>query len=152
MHKNGPGPTGWARKSALAALPRLEIAPLFPAHGALLSLISGPNATVANFETASKYYWDIAATFLQRANIDESTLMGFPCLRINGDFFSTCDHRSGDLIVKLRKDRVSELIDAGRGEPFAPSGRVFKEWVLIKRRNKKTWIALMDESLSFVSQ
>ncbi len=49
----GPGPTGWALKSALAALPRLEIAPLFPAHGALLSLISGPNATTDNFETAS---------------------------------------------------------------------------------------------------
>ena len=53
MHKNGPGSTGWALKSALAALPRLEIEPLFPAHGALLSLISGPNATTDNFETAS---------------------------------------------------------------------------------------------------
>ena len=41
-------------KSPLAALPRLEIGSLFPAHGALLSLISGPNATTDNFEIASK--------------------------------------------------------------------------------------------------
>ena len=53
MRENGPGPTGWLVKSALAALPRLEIAPLFPAHGALLSPISRANTTTNNFETAS---------------------------------------------------------------------------------------------------
>jgi hypothetical protein len=46
-------PPGWALKSPLAASPRLEIAPLVPAHGALLSLISGPNAITDNFEAAS---------------------------------------------------------------------------------------------------
>lgn len=40
-------------KSALAVLPRLGIAPLFPAHGALLSSISRTNATANNFKTAS---------------------------------------------------------------------------------------------------
>jgi len=56
MHKNRPGPTGWTLKSALAALPRLEIEPLFPAHGALLSSISVLNATADNFEIASTMY------------------------------------------------------------------------------------------------
>ena len=58
MRENGPGPTGWLVKSALAALPRLEIAPLFPAHGALLSPISRANTTTNNFETASNAQCD----------------------------------------------------------------------------------------------
>ena len=49
----------WALKSVLAPLSRLEMEPLFPAHGALLSLISGPNATADNLETASRAVWVI---------------------------------------------------------------------------------------------
>ena len=45
MHIMGPGLTDWALKSVLAMLPRLETEALFPADGALLSLILGPNAT-----------------------------------------------------------------------------------------------------------
>ena len=59
--------------------------------------------------------------------------MGFPCLRVNGDFFTSTDHRTGELIVKLSKDRVQDLIQNGTGQPFAPAGLVFREWVLIKK-------------------
>ncbi|MDA0822333.1 MAG: hypothetical protein O3C28_07910 [Proteobacteria bacterium] len=105
-------------------------------------------------KTAAKetqFYWNIADDFLSRESVDQGSLMGFPCLRVNGDFFSTCEHRSGDLIVKLPKARVCELIELGRGEAFAPAGRVFKEWLLVKRRNKKSWFALMDESMNYVA-
>ena len=50
---HGPGPSGYGLKSALAALPRLKIQPVFPAHGALPSPILGHNAPVDMFETAS---------------------------------------------------------------------------------------------------
>lgn len=99
----------------------------------------------------TQYFWDIADAFLERENVTEGKLMGFPCLHVNGDFFNICGHRSGDLIVKLPKARVTELIDAGNGESFAPAGRTFKEWVLIKRRSKKTWVELMNESQEFVA-
>ena len=48
------GATGWVLKSALAVLLCLEIDSLFPAYSTLTlpSLISAPNATVDNFETA----------------------------------------------------------------------------------------------------
>ena len=64
----GPGPTGWTLKSALAALPHLEIAPLFLAHGALPQenlkwLISGPNATVDNLETAPRLTLGLSCPF-----------------------------------------------------------------------------------------
>ena len=109
--------------------------------------------TARNGNTSeTTYYWGIAADFLRLNDVDRGTLMGFPCLRVNGDFFSTCQHRSGDLIVKLPKSRVAGLIEAGRGEAFTPAGRIFREWVLVKKRNRKAWIALMEESLAFVSQ
>ncbi len=47
-------------------------------------------------------------------------MMGFPCLRFAGAFFASCDHRTGDLIVKLSRDRVAQLIAEGIGKPFAP--------------------------------
>lgn len=98
----------------------------------------------------TEFFWDLVEPLLGEPGIDEGTLMGFPCLRVNGDFFGTCDHRSGHLIVKVDRDRVVELIDSGLGQPFAPAGRVFKEWVLIERRDEDTWLALLAEARAFV--
>ena len=53
--------------------------------------------------------------------------MGFLCLRVEEQFFATCDHRTGELMVKLPRKRVQELIDSGPAHPFAPSGQVFRE-------------------------
>ena len=99
---------------------------------------------------ASDFYWALADELLERDDVDEGTLMGFPCLRVGGRFFSTCDHRSGDLIVKLPRQRVAELIEDGVGAPFSPAGRVFKEWALVAERDRAAWLALMDEAYAFV--
>ena len=96
------------------------------------------------------FFWEIAESYLKRTAVDEGQLMGFPCLRVNDEFFCTCDHRSGDLIVKLPKERVIELVKEGVGEPFAPAGRVFKEWMAVSDRDTRLWITLMDEALEFV--
>ena len=98
----------------------------------------------------TEFFWDLVEPMLGEPGIDEGTLMGFPCLRINGDFFGTCDHRSGHLIVKVDRDRVAELIEEGVGQPFAPAGRVFKEWVLVEERNEERWLALLGEARTFV--
>ena len=98
----------------------------------------------------TEFYWELAEGYLARDHVDEGKLMGFPCLRVNGDFFSTCDHRTGELIVKLPRNRVSELIADGTGQPFAPNGKVFKEWLLVPHRDEARLTALMDEALAFV--
>ncbi len=100
---------------------------------------------------ATEYFWDLVEPLLAEDGVDEGTLMGFPCLRIDGAFFGTSEHRTGELIVKVHSDRVAELIDAGVGQPFAaPAGRVFKEWVLVAERNDEQWLALLAEARSFV--
>lgn len=94
-------------------------------------------------------YWDLAPEFLVRDDVDEGTIMGFPCLRVRGEFFATSHHRSGDLLLKIPAERVNALIDAGLGEPFAPAGRPFREWVTVETRDEKLWLGLLEEAYAF---
>lgn len=77
--------------------------------------------------------------------------MGFPCLRNGKAFLAMADHRTGDLIVKLPQNRVQELIKEGIGQPFAPAGRTFKEWIRIERRDRQLWEKLMEEAEIFTA-
>jgi len=95
-----------------------------------------------------KMFWDVAEDFLDEG-AEQSTMMGFPCLRLEGTFFTSVDHKTGDLIVKVPAARVDDLIERGVGESFAPAGRPFKEWVVIPDRDEKLWQALMDEARQF---
>lgn len=71
------------------------------------------------------------------------SLMAFPCLRVNGDFFASADHRTGDLVVKLAESCVNELIAAGVGQAFAPAGRRFRQWLAIPHRDAEQWRQLV---------
>jgi len=91
-------------------------------------------------------FWDIAEELIC-PGVEEGTMMGSRCLRSGGKFAAMLD-RSGGLIVKLTKDRVSGLIDEGVGQPFAPAGKVFSEWVLIPDPDEGRWSALMGEAVA----
>jgi len=97
------------------------------------------------------FFWTLADPLLQQKDVDKGTMMGFPCLRINGDFFASAEHKTGSLIAKLPATRVQELIQQGIGIPFAPAGRVFKEWVLVEEEDEKIWTNLLNEAKEFVS-
>src|SRR5260221_7720325 len=84
-------------------------------------------------------FWALAQPLLEQAGVTRSTMMGFPCLRLHGDFFATCDRRNGDLVLKLDEQQVSRLVDAGRAEPFAPNVRRFREWAAIPYPRRRTW-------------
>ncbi|HEY2288180.1 MAG TPA: MmcQ/YjbR family DNA-binding protein [Streptosporangiaceae bacterium] len=100
-------------------------------------------------EQPTDFFWETGSAALARDGVAAGTMMGFPCLRVAGAFFASCDHRSGDLIVKLPRQRVQQLIDAGTGQPFAPAGRTFREWVLIDDRDPDRWAELIDEAWAF---
>ena len=70
-------------------------------------------------------------------------MMGFPCLRLHGRFFASVDRRTQALLVKLPADRVAALVASGEGEPFAPAGRVFREWVAFPRTDRRRWRSLL---------
>lgn len=96
-------------------------------------------------------FWAIADELIRAGLADQGTMMGHPCLRVAGAFFATVGHDADELIVKLPAARVSELIDGAVGEPFAPAGRRFREWVAIQRRHHTLWPDLVREAHAFVA-
>jgi hypothetical protein len=94
----------------------------------------------------------LAGPLLTRPGVASSTMMGLPCLRMDGRFFAACDRRTGSLLVKLSESRVTQLLDTGCAEPFAPSGRRFREWAAIPVALARTWGPLADEALAFAGQ
>ncbi len=98
------------------------------------------------------FFWDIATPLLFQDGIEKSTMFGNPCIRINTQFSCMADHRTGGMIIKLPAKRVQAIIAAGHGNPVAPSGRTFKEWVEITTRDSAQWEALIQDSLRFVDK
>ena len=67
----------------------------------------------------------------------------------DGAFFASLDMRTDRLIVKLAAADVSARVADGRGQSFAPSGRVFREWVSIEGDDERTWRQALEDALAF---
>lgn len=96
-------------------------------------------------------FWALAMPLLGRAGVTRSTMMGLPCLRVDGAFFASFDRRTGDLLVKLPEARVDQLVATGRAHAFAPAGRRFREWAAVPQVRRRAWTALIEEALEFVA-
>jgi hypothetical protein len=92
-------------------------------------------------------FWALAEPLLAMPGVARSTMMGFPCLRLDGDFFASYDKRTGSLIVKLDAERCAELIDLGEAEEFAPNGRRFRQWACVPSARHRAWRRLLNEAL-----
>ncbi|OWY63339.1 hypothetical protein B7486_53640 [cyanobacterium TDX16] len=96
-------------------------------------------------------FWDLAEPLLGQPGVTRSTMMGFPCLRVNGQFFASVDRAAGNLVVKLPEERVDALVDQDRALPFAPAGRRFREWAAIPPSKARSWRRLLDDAHEFVA-
>jgi uncharacterized protein (TIGR02453 family) len=96
--------------------------------------------------TGEELFWDLVEPMYTDPAVQRSTMMGLPCVRLDGRFFASLDRRTHALLVKLPTARVGELIADGVGEPFAPAGRVFREWVAIPKPDRERWQRLLTEA------
>ena len=94
----------------------------------------------------STAFFEAATGIRDRRGVRVSTMMGLPCLRLHGSFFASYDHRSGDLLVKLDRDEVDRMIDAGEGHPFSPAGRRFREWLAVPPDKGGEWPRLLTRA------
>jgi len=102
--------------------------------------------------TDESLFWDLIEELrLEDPRVEEGTIMGGRCARVRGEFLGLVDFKGGGLVVKLPRARVQQLVDEGVGQPFAPAGKVFKEWVSIPVRDPGRWRALLREGLAFVA-
>ena len=96
-------------------------------------------------------FWAAAQELLARPGINRSTMMGYPCLRYNGDFFASYDPNDNRLILKLDAREVVEMIARGAGRAFAPAGKPFKEWVAVNNRDTSHWPAHLERAAHYAN-
>jgi hypothetical protein len=76
---------------------------------------------------------------------------GSGALKVKGAIFAMMSSK-GRFVVKLRKERVDELVAARKGEPFDPgTGRRMKEWLAVDAASTE-WIGVAKEARDFVSR
>ena len=67
---------------------------------------------------------------------------------VNGKIFAMLTR--GCFVVKLPKERVDDLVEAGKGKRFDPGhGRLMREWISIEA-GVLPWVALAKEAHSYV--
>ncbi|MGH3463032.1 MAG: hypothetical protein ACRDP9_16350 [Kribbellaceae bacterium] len=100
-------------------------------------------------DDARELYDELTDDLLYHPAIGRATMMGYPCVRLAGRFLASYDEKTGALVVKLPSERVLELIDSGDGEPFAPAGKRFREWLSIPAVDRTLWQSLLTEAVNF---
>lgn len=102
-------------------------------------------------QTDEDVFWELIEELqMEDSRVEEGTIMSGRCARVAGEFLGLVDFKGSGLVVKLPRERVQELIDQGIGQPFAPAGRVFKEWVSVPKRDRRRWRSLLREGIAFV--
>lgn len=91
----------------------------------------------------------VVDAFTKKRDVAFGKLMASVGLKVNGKIFAMLVR--GRLVVKLPKQRVSELVQAGKGGYFEPrrDGRLMKEW-LVFTGEPKAWNELSAEAYRFV--
>jgi hypothetical protein len=75
---------------------------------------------------------------------------GRSALRAHGRIFAMFVR--GQLVLKLPKGRVDELVEGGQGVRFdANKGTPMKEWLALGNDSPESWPTLAEEALEFVA-
>ena len=101
-------------------------------------------------EPSARRFEQLIATFLADPSVSTGTGFGStPGLRVRGRIFAML--ANDELVVKLPKSRVDELVALGTGARFDPGhGRLMKEWVTIGPEHGAEWRQLAADALAFV--
>jgi hypothetical protein len=103
--------------------------------------------------SADQLFWRLAAELKRRdSRIEEGTIMNGRCLRVGKEFLALVDYKGSGLVVKLPRARVEQLVEAGVGKPFAPAGKIFKEWLSVPKPDAILWRKLLREGVAYVGQ
>lgn len=100
--------------------------------------------------TPEQLWEPLAKAQLMRRGVTSGTGFGAnEGLRVSGKIFAMLVR--GELVVKLPKGRVDELIDLGAARRFdAGKGRPMKEWASVPVSASRRWKGLVEEARTFV--
>ena len=84
------------------------------------------------------------------AELERTRMFSSEGLKTAGKFFAMVSR--GELVVKLPRERVDELVAAGAGHRFDPGhGRLMKEWVALRPADEEACTAYVTEARRFVA-
>jgi hypothetical protein len=106
--------------------------------------------------TSAHRYAQLVTTFTARSRITEVSVrkkgLSGIALCVDGRMFATLS-RHEQLVVKLPRQRVNDLVAAGRGVRFEPGhGRPLQEWFVAAPGTEVDWLSLAEEACSFVGK
>jgi TfoX/Sxy family transcriptional regulator of competence genes len=101
--------------------------------------------------TAQALFDEVSERLLaEDAALERTRMMGSEGLKTGRKFFAMVS--KGELVVKLPRERVDELVEAGAGHRFDPGhGRLMKEWVALRPADEETCTAYVTEARRFVA-
>jgi hypothetical protein len=104
---------------------------------------------------AEARYADVVKAFTGRprvTNVDEGGGFGSRGqLKVDGRIFAMLVR--GELVVKLPRGRVDELVDARHGRRFdAGKGKPMREWFALASTSRQAWLPLAQEAFDFVQE
>ncbi len=101
---------------------------------------------------AEQRFEQLSGSFLADPDVTQGTGFGSaPGLRVGGKIFAMCV--KDELVVKLPKQRVDELVRSGAATQFDPGhGRLMKEWASVPPESSEDWAELASEALRFVGK
>ena len=105
--------------------------------------------------TAETRYADLVRKLVARPEVSPITEgKGFGSsgqLKVQGRIFAMLVR--GELVLKLPRERVDELIGAGDGTHFdAGKGKPMREWFVLSPTSSRRWLPLAEEALRFVKE
>lgn len=103
--------------------------------------------------TAEMRYADLVQKLIARPEVSHITEgKGFGSsgqLKVRGRIFAMLVR--GELVLKLPRERVDELIGEGDGTHFdAGKGKPMREWFVLSPTSSRRWLPLAEEALEFV--
>jgi hypothetical protein len=92
----------------------------------------------------------IIAAFAHHRDVTGGKMMSSYGLKVNGKIFAMFGRKQ--LVTKLPKARVDELVASGVGKHFDPGhGRLMQEWVVVAQGGHD-WLELTKEAYEFVKR
>lgn len=90
-------------------------------------------------------YRSMVEELLADREVSEAKMMGMPTLKVGSSMFGGVF--DDELVVKVGRERVQELVAEGRAQPFDPSGRgrPMKDWAQV-HEPADDWLALAEEA------
>jgi hypothetical protein len=109
-----------------------------------------PTTLVAVDGGAADLYEAVASAVDHDPPSERKRGFGADALKVNRKIFAMLV--DGNLVLKLPRGRVEQLVGAGDGAPFDPGhGRVMREWVTVSPAAGSQWIPLAEEARAFVA-